>query len=293
MPAGSSAVAGPIRIVSDRMRLADPPSSYRAIETLIATYAELVDATDFAGVGVLLPDATFMGVAGSVTGREAIEKLLRDSVIIYDDGTPRTKHVTTNLAIEVDEAAGAAVSRSYFTALQALPDMALQPIVSGRYHDRFARLDGRWPFVERRVRTDLFGDLSRHLRRSAVQPGVALKETDQFPRLPRRCSPRERLPHPLSITAAVGPSETKNLLRAESEHLAGDRFRVSVASKCAIGSATKGAAAAAVMSRPRDRRCCVPGEHTVCRDACCSIKPPQQIVCFGPLASVTTPSVTL
>ena len=86
-------------------------------------------------MGRLLADATFVGGAGSVTGRDAIEKMLRDNVIVYADGTPRTKHVTTNLAIEVDEDAGTAVSRSYFTALQALPDLALQPIVSGRYFD--------------------------------------------------------------------------------------------------------------------------------------------------------------
>jgi 3-phenylpropionate/cinnamic acid dioxygenase small subunit len=152
------------------MSSTDPPPSYRAIEGLIATYAELVDDGDFAAVGVLLADATFTGGAGSVTGRQAIEKMLRENVIVYDDGTPRTKHVTTNLAIEVDEEAGTAVSRSYFTALQALPDMALQPIVSGRYHDRFERRDGQWRFVERRVRTDLVGDVSRHLRRPAVNP---------------------------------------------------------------------------------------------------------------------------
>jgi 3-phenylpropionate/cinnamic acid dioxygenase small subunit len=146
------------------MTPADPPSSYRAIESLIATYAELVDDGDFAAVGVLLADATFVGAAGSVSGRDAIEQMLRDNVIVYDDGTPRTKHVTTNLAIEVDDEAGTAVSRSYFTALQALPDMALQPIVSGRYHDRFARRDGQWRFVERHVLTDLVGDVSRHLR---------------------------------------------------------------------------------------------------------------------------------
>ena len=117
---------------------------------------------------MLLADATFTGAAGSVSGRAAIEELLRDSLIVYEDGTPRTKHVTTNIAIEVDEEAGTAVSRSYFTALQALPDLALQPIVSGRYQDRFARLDGRWRFVERHVRTDLVGDLSRHLRHAAA-----------------------------------------------------------------------------------------------------------------------------
>jgi len=154
------------------MSPADQESSYRTIETLIATYAEFVDDGDFAAVGLLLADATFTSGAGSVSGRDAIEKMLRDNVIVYDDGTPRTKHVTTNLAIEVDEGAGTAVSRSYFTALQALPDLALQPIVSGRYSDRFERRDGQWRFVERRVRTDLVGDVSRHLRRSAADGGA-------------------------------------------------------------------------------------------------------------------------
>ena len=146
----------------------DRPSSHRVIENLIAAYAELVDAGDFAGVGVLLAQATFTGGTGTVSGRHAIEKMLRDNVIVYDDGTPRTKHVTTNVAIEVEEEAGTAVSRSYFTVLQAAPDLPLQPIVSGRYRDRFERTDGRWRFVERRVLTDLIGDVSRHLRRAAV-----------------------------------------------------------------------------------------------------------------------------
>jgi 3-phenylpropionate/cinnamic acid dioxygenase small subunit len=148
----------------------NPPSSYWAIQNLIATYAELVDDGDFAAVAMLLADASFTGGAGSVSGRDAIEKMLRDSLIVYDDGTPRTKHITTNVAIEIDEDAGTAVSRSYFTVLQALPDLTLQPIVSGRYQDRFARRDGRWCFVERRVRTDLVGDLSRHLRQAAADP---------------------------------------------------------------------------------------------------------------------------
>ena len=144
--------------------VSDQPSSHRAIENLIATYAELVDDGDFAGVGVLLADATFTGDSGTVSGGDAIEKMLRENVVIYEDGTPRTKHVTTNIAIEVDDESGTAVARSYFTALQALPDLGLQPIVSGRYHDRFERRDGKWRFVQRHVRTDLLGDVSRHLR---------------------------------------------------------------------------------------------------------------------------------
>jgi hypothetical protein len=50
------------------MSLADHESSYRAIERLIATYAELVDDGNFAAVGVLLSDATFTGGSGSVSG---------------------------------------------------------------------------------------------------------------------------------------------------------------------------------------------------------------------------------
>ena len=146
----------------------DSSSSYRAIENLIATYAELVDDADFAGVGTLLADATFAGGAGFVRGGDAIENMLRDNLIVYEDGTPRTKHVITNVAIELDDQAGTAISRSYFTALQALPDLALQPIVSGRYHDRFERRNGQWRFVERQVRTDLLGDVSRHLRDSGA-----------------------------------------------------------------------------------------------------------------------------
>src|SRR5882762_3396052 len=64
------------------------PSGHRAIENLIAKYAELVDGGDFSGVGTLLADATFTGGAGSVTGRDAIERMLQDGLIVYDDGTP-------------------------------------------------------------------------------------------------------------------------------------------------------------------------------------------------------------
>jgi 3-phenylpropionate/cinnamic acid dioxygenase small subunit len=148
---------------------ADPASSHRAIENLIATYAELVDDGDFAAVGHLFANATLIGQSVPLTGRDAIESMLRDSVVLYEDGTPRTKHLVTNIIVEVDEEAGTAAARSYVTALQALPDLPLQPIVSGRYHDRFERHDGRWRFVERRVHIDLVGDVSCHLRRTAAE----------------------------------------------------------------------------------------------------------------------------
>ena len=142
--------------------------SYIAIGNLIATYAELIDDGDFAGVGLLLQHATFTGGSGTVSGGDAVEKMLRENVVVYDDGTPRTKHITTNVAIEVDEEAGTAVARSYFTVLQGLSELPLQTIASGRYHDRFECRDGGWRFVERRVSTDLAGELRHHLRHAGA-----------------------------------------------------------------------------------------------------------------------------
>ena len=142
--------------------------AWRAVENLLARYAELVDAGDFAGVGEMFADGTFGGEGdAAVHGRDAVEQIFRSMVRVYEGGTPRTKHVTTNIQLEVDEAAGTAESRSYVVVFQALPELPLQPIVAGRYRDRFARREGTWRFVERRFTTDLVGDVSRHLRGGA------------------------------------------------------------------------------------------------------------------------------
>ncbi|TWV31236.1 nuclear transport factor 2 family protein [Streptomyces misionensis] len=135
-----------------------------AVTNLIARYAELVDAGDFAGVGALFADAVFVGSGGPVEGSEGVERMLRDTVILYEDGTPRTHHATTNVAVEVDAEAGTAAARSYVTVFQALPGLPLRPIAAGRYADRFERRDGHWRFAERRVRIHLAGDVSGHVR---------------------------------------------------------------------------------------------------------------------------------
>ncbi|MER5945769.1 nuclear transport factor 2 family protein [Streptomyces sp. NPDC001904] len=142
----------------------DTSADILAVTRLITQYAELVDTGDFAGVGALLADAVFIGSGPPVEGAEAVERMLRESVILYEDGTPRTHHVTTNIAVDVDDAPGTASARSYVTVFQELPGLPLQPVAAGRYRDRFARRHGRWRFVERRVHIHLVGDVSRHLR---------------------------------------------------------------------------------------------------------------------------------
>jgi len=140
-------------------------SSEREIENLIGTYAFLVDDGDFDGLGELLDHCDFrLGAGPAIRGKDAIARFGRDSLQVFADGTPRTRHVTTNIIIEVDEEAGLAQSRSYYTVFQAVPDFPLQPIACGRYQDRFARTDGKWRFAERTVQTTLTGDLSHHRR---------------------------------------------------------------------------------------------------------------------------------
>jgi 3-phenylpropionate/cinnamic acid dioxygenase small subunit len=137
-----------------------------AIAHLVYTYAERIDAGDFEGVADLFA-AGMITVEGTDTvraGRADVLEMYRLSTRIYEDsGTPKTKHVTTNLVIEVDDAAGTARARSYFTVLQATPELPLQPVIAGRYHDRFERPEGPWRFAQRHMICDLFGDLGHHL----------------------------------------------------------------------------------------------------------------------------------
>ncbi len=104
-----------------------------AIAALILGYAERIDAGDLAGVAALFAEATYRSAQGGLyRGAAAVQEVLERLVILYD-GVPRTKHVTTNLVVEL--AGDTATARSYFTVLQAAAGLALQPIVAGRYHD--------------------------------------------------------------------------------------------------------------------------------------------------------------
>ncbi|HUF85332.1 MAG TPA: nuclear transport factor 2 family protein [Acidimicrobiia bacterium] len=141
-----------------------------AITALIHEYAERLDAGDLDGVAALFEHATW-GSPGRGEPLRGAAQVRRgyDGVILHEDGTPSTKHVISNVTVDVADGAETASARSYFTVLQARPDLALQPIIAGRYHDRFERVDGRWRFTDRMIMPDLIGDLSRHLR----EPGTA------------------------------------------------------------------------------------------------------------------------
>ena len=140
-----------------------PADDVEAIRALVHEYAERIDTGDLDGLAAMFADATW-GSPGRGTPLRGTEQVRQgyDGVILYE-GIPCTKHVISNVTIELTGERTAA-ARSYFTVLQARPDFPLQPIIAGRYHDRFERVDGRWRFADRQIIPDLIGDLSQHLR---------------------------------------------------------------------------------------------------------------------------------
>lgn len=137
-------------------------SSEQAIANLVYRYAELIDAGDLEGAASLFAHARIK-LGEQIVGPEEVLAAWRRAIILYPCGTPRTKHVVTNTLIEVDEAAGTGTCRSYYTVFQQAGDSPLQPVICGRYHDRFERVDGTWRFCWRDYSLhDLIGDMSRH-----------------------------------------------------------------------------------------------------------------------------------
>jgi 3-phenylpropionate/cinnamic acid dioxygenase small subunit len=140
--------------------------AHDAIHNLLGRYCELMDDGDFDGLAELFADARLSDDSGTVFARGSAEVATRwhAQTILYD-GSPRTRHMTSNTFIDADEAAGTATARSSYVVLQATPGMSLQPIITGRYVDHFVRRDDEtWRWDERSYTVDHVGDISRHLR---------------------------------------------------------------------------------------------------------------------------------
>jgi 3-phenylpropionate/cinnamic acid dioxygenase small subunit len=134
-----------------------------AIRGLVHRYAELIDLGQLDELAQMFEHSTWSspGRGEPLRGTEQVRRAY-DGVLLYD-GIPSTKHVISNVSIDLGSDGSTAAARSYFTVLQARPDLPLQLIIAGRYHDRFERADGAWRFAERVIIPDLIGDLSRHL----------------------------------------------------------------------------------------------------------------------------------
>jgi 3-phenylpropionate/cinnamic acid dioxygenase small subunit len=139
---------------------------WHAIQTLLVTYAECVDAARLADAAALFEHATYRVVREGqedpvvAQGAAEVERFFAITRV-YPDGTPRTKHVITNIDVRLD--GDAATSRCTVTVFQQTEVLPLQPIASGHYVDRFERVGGVWRFSERELRNFLYGDRSQHI----------------------------------------------------------------------------------------------------------------------------------
>jgi hypothetical protein len=135
---------------------------HEAIRNLLGTYCELMDAADWAGVGALFAAGELIAANGAAVaaGATDVQALYERGTRLYD-GSPRTRHVTTNTVLDVTT--DAATARSAYVVFQGVDGFALQPIITGRYRDRFTRAGSGWCFTQRQFFVDHVGDLTHHL----------------------------------------------------------------------------------------------------------------------------------
>ena len=143
-------------------------SAHEQIRNLLGRYCALMDTGDFGGLAELFADATLADEHGNVfaSGSAEVLAMWTAQTTLYD-GSPRTRHVTANPIIDLDERTGIAEVSSSYVVFQQTDALPLQPIVTGRYFDVFTRHeDGGWRWTQRRYAVDHAGDLSHHLRMS-------------------------------------------------------------------------------------------------------------------------------
>ena len=135
------------------------------IRNLLGTYNERMDLADHDGVGALFGEDGVLATEDGTElarGASGIAAFYRGMVKLHD-GEQRTKHLVANTVLEED-GSDVILARSSYVVLQATEALPLQPIIAGRYQDRFERGDdGAWRWAERRFQTDLVGHLSQHL----------------------------------------------------------------------------------------------------------------------------------
>jgi hypothetical protein len=131
------------------------------ITALVHSYAILLDQGDMDAVATLFEHSTWRAEPGDTVLRGSAEVRPVYEQLRVPAGGPRTKHLLSNLTVDVESGASTASSHCYWTVLQNV--RAGEPITiifSGQYTDKFEKADGRWHFSDRLITTDLTGDIS-------------------------------------------------------------------------------------------------------------------------------------
>ena len=131
-------------------------------------------------MGTRMRDETiYCDVCGSEKDERSVEFFEAQFFDRNGDGTLRTRHLSTNVRIEIDEAGDTATAKSYYVVFQATDALPFQAIVGGRYEDRFERANGSWRFADRLVIVDQIGNMAEHLTFDLAQGGVRFHDQVQ------------------------------------------------------------------------------------------------------------------
>jgi len=146
------------------MSTANRLAAKESVTRLILAYCSEIDAGRLDGMAELFSKGTwYPSPRTPLKGRDQVAAFLNTNVILYD-GVPRTRHVTTNIRVDLAEDGKSASAESYMIIYQSAPGSGPQIIVQGAYADKFFLDDGQWFFDERHVTTDGMGDTSNHIR---------------------------------------------------------------------------------------------------------------------------------
>jgi hypothetical protein len=139
----------------------------KKITDLMNLYCTAIDSGDLKTFGRLFANATWVA-EGRLPGPESMSNM-----ILYEDGTPRTKHVITNLTLDIDEAAGSTSGHCYVTVYQQTTEFPLQAIFVGEYYDTFSLSAQGWGFTRREISHSLIGNMRAHLKTPSLTiPGA-------------------------------------------------------------------------------------------------------------------------
>ena len=154
--------------------------SHHAITKLMFRYAECVDTADFDGLSELFARGVLTSSAAADPGEGMrgadVGRFYAATNKVHEDDTLRTRHLATNLIVEIEEDADTATARSYYVVPQATGKLPFQAIVGGRYEDDFLRTEGQWHFARRLIHVDQIGDMSEHLTFDLAQGNIRHEE---------------------------------------------------------------------------------------------------------------------
>src|SRR5579862_6593675 len=125
------------------------------ISKLVNSYAVLLDAGDVNAVSSLFEHADWRSEGGPVLRGTDQVRPVYEQLIAQVSGT-QTKHLLTNLTVDVEADATTATAHCYWTVLQTMPPgNGINILLSGQYFDNLEKVDGTWRFSERLITVDL------------------------------------------------------------------------------------------------------------------------------------------